>query len=639
MRASSILYAVTLLYAAVDSSSAFAQAASASGTTIPPAPEIVDGSGNVWMMPSLTSPGNIIYENRSPTTGDGSHVAVLYYGGTMYAENTGSAWYQWTGSGWTYIAGGDPQPSASGTTVPPATEIVDGSGNVWTMPSLTSPGNIIYENGIPTTGDGDHVLVLYDEGTMYAENTGGVWYQWTGSSWTYIASDVTGGGGGMTAVLIQHIASSTNPAGNGISGNNFKIPLQPTLAGDCLVLGISYQHGQTITIRDNKSETWPAAAADADAGSGNQVAAVYVMPNVAAGVNQLTVSANTVMHPFAYRLSEFNNCAASSPVNGTNAVANIQATPAIDPGNFTPTSNNNASGGNIIWTYVSLATGYSAGKVTIWGSGTNFTPLDGDIAWGVQGFPQASQWYVQASQAAVDPVMTSTGDTSDIFNSVSVAIKVASAGGVAPSGIHVEKILHFTGGSGTSWKLQTPVTGNLRVLTSAGNSNLTGITNSDSGCAWVHELTGATTELWYAANCAANPNLTLTLNAPSINGSVRFYDVQGAATSPFDTSASVPPTACSAPTVNNQPILTPTTANGLTIARMSLGQGPGLGFASGAPAGALFVLTTYTGETDFDTMENADAEAILYNADTSTEDWNWTITNSTSCDSVAAHFR
>jgi hypothetical protein len=450
---------------------------------------------------------------------------------------------------------------------------------------------------------------------------------------------ITGGGGGVTPVLIQHIASSTNPVGNGISGNNFKIPLQPTLAGDCLVLGVSYPHGQAAAIKDNKSEVWPAAAVAADAGSGSQVAAVYVMANVAAGVNQLTVSFGAAVQPFAYRLSELNNCAASSPVNGTRAAASIQATPTIDPGSFTPTTNNNAGGGNIVWTYVSLATGYSAGRVTTWSPGANFTSLDGDIAWGVQGFPQASQWYVQASQAAVDPVMTSTGDTSDAFNSVSVAIKVASGGGAAATGIHVAKILHFTGGSGNSWKLQAPVTGNLRVLTSANNSNLTGITNSDGGCAWVHEPTGATTELWYAVNCAADPNLVLTLNAPSINGSVRFYDVQNAVASSFDTSASVAPTACSAPTVNNQPVLTPTTANGLTIARMSLGQGPGLGFASGAPAGALFVLTTYSSETDFDLMENADAEAILYNPDTSTENWNWAITNSTSCDSVAAHFK
>jgi hypothetical protein len=190
MRVSGILCGAALLYAAVGSSSVVAQPPSPSGATIPPATEVVDGSGNAWTMPSLTSPGNIIYENGSPTTGDGSHVLVLYYDGLMYAENTGGVWYRWTGSGWTYIGSGDPQSSASGTMIPPATEIVDGSGNVWTMPSLTSPGNIIYENGSPTTGDGSHVLVLYYGGSMYAENTGGLWYRWTGSGWTYIASGV-----------------------------------------------------------------------------------------------------------------------------------------------------------------------------------------------------------------------------------------------------------------------------------------------------------------------------------------------------------------------------------------------------------------------------------------------------------------
>ena len=188
MRASSILRAVTLLSAAVVSSSALAQAASPNGTTIPPATEIVDGSGNIWTMPSLKSPRNIIYKNGNPTTGDGGHVLVLYDNGTMYAANTGNVWYQLTGFRWTYIASGVPNPSASRTTIPLAPAIVDGSGNVWTMPSLKSPGNIIYKNGNPTTGNGGHVLVLYDNGTMYAANTGNVWYQLTGSGWTYIAS-------------------------------------------------------------------------------------------------------------------------------------------------------------------------------------------------------------------------------------------------------------------------------------------------------------------------------------------------------------------------------------------------------------------------------------------------------------------
>ncbi len=184
LRAVALLIVVWLQLSS--SSSAFAQAPSASGTIIPPATQIVDGGGNVWTMPSLSGPGNIIYENGTPTTGSGSHVQVLYYGGTMYAENTGSAWYRWTGSGWAYIGKtytGVSQPSASGTIIPPATQIVDGSGNVWTMPSLSSPGTIIYENGRATTGDGNHVALRYYNGWMLAENTGNNWYQWTGSAW------------------------------------------------------------------------------------------------------------------------------------------------------------------------------------------------------------------------------------------------------------------------------------------------------------------------------------------------------------------------------------------------------------------------------------------------------------------------
>jgi hypothetical protein len=58
-------------------------------------------------------------------------------------------------------------------------------------------------------------------------------------------------------VLIQHVASSANPVGVGISGNNYKIPLpNPVLAGDALVLAITYPHGETITISDTLKQTY-----------------------------------------------------------------------------------------------------------------------------------------------------------------------------------------------------------------------------------------------------------------------------------------------------------------------------------------------------------------------------------------------
>jgi hypothetical protein len=71
---------------------------------------------------------------------------------------------------------------------------------------------------------------------------------------------------------------------------------------------------------------------------------------------------------------------------------------------------------------------------------------------------------------------------------------------------------------------------------------------------------------------------------------------------------------------------------------MSIGQGPGKAVTS--PAGAIWDFVIYTGETDLDTMENADALGHAYNSDTTTQDWNWTITSigDNTCTSEAAAF-
>ena len=135
-------------------------------------------------------------------------------------------------------------------------------------------------------------------------------------------------------------------------------------------------------------------------------------------------------------------------------------------------------------------------------------------------------------------------------------------------------------------------------------------------------------QIWYSANTTPNPNLTVTIHGaggPTIT--VLFYDISGAAANPLDVAAGVPSTDVSnQTTVNNMPSITPTTANGLVIAVMGLGQGPGLGLNTGAPTGAVFDLVTYTGELDLDLMENADGQAHFYNASTATVNWNWLIT-------------
>jgi hypothetical protein len=100
-------------------------------------------------------------------------------------------------------------------------------------------------------------------------------------------------------------------------------------------------------------------------------------------------------------------------------------------------------------------------------------------------------------------------------------------------------------------------------------------------------------------------------------------------------------TCSSVSAIDNQPTITPTGTHELVIATMGIGQGPGLGLASGAPSGGVWDLTTYAGEDDTDLMENADAQAHLYNATTSTEHWNWNITpkGDNSCAAEAVAFK
>jgi hypothetical protein len=212
-------------------------------------------------------------------------------------------------------------------------------------------------------------------------------------------------------------------------------------------------------------------------------------------------------------------------------------------------------------------------------------------------------------------------------------LKITAGGTAIPGGIHINKIIHQTGDALPTWLLQIPATGNLRVLSTCNGNNLTNITSitDNDGQTWAKiEPAADEPQIWYSANRSANPNLTVTISitGPRPTTTFLFWDISGADASPYDTSAGAPSVDVSnLTTINNMPSITPTTTNGLVIAVMGIGQGPGTGFASGAPAGAVFDLVTYTGETELDLMDNADCQAHLYNSSASAENWNWAITS------------
>jgi hypothetical protein len=175
------------------------------------------------------------YSRTWDTTGvsDGSHTvsatAVDTSGNTATDSHTVTVQNQ-TGGG----------TSPNDTTIPPASQIVDSDGHVWTVANGDGHSDSVYRDG-SFTGGWDAVLVLYHDGELYLENDGDDWYIYDGSpDWTYIANGDAGdprlagggGGGGSACNTLQTIyddmtlpadASINNPFDNGAqieTGNN-----------------------------------------------------------------------------------------------------------------------------------------------------------------------------------------------------------------------------------------------------------------------------------------------------------------------------------------------------------------------------------------------------------------------------------
>src|SRR5260221_6993432 len=400
--------------------------------------------------------------------------------------------------------------------------------------------------------------------------------------------------------LIWHISSSANPAGQGLDGNNYMIPLPDPGAGNCIVLGLSFLVGNTPTITDNNGNTWPAASVSA--GALDTKAAIFVLKNANPGNFTVTVAFAAPLRPFQYTASCFNNVDTVSPVNGTSATADVHASSgSLTTGSFTPTTNNDANGGNIIWNYYASAQGGAISNPSNWVKGTNFTLLDADRAWtSNSGFPHASQWSIQTAlgnSVPINPSITATGETgtTTLWNCVAIALKVAAAGTPSQPGIRIRKMIHQTNQSPGPFTLalQMPAIGNLRVITDTlGDSNIGAISDNEGGT-WSSATTGGA-KIWWSVNKSANPDLVVSFPVLSgvVPNSIRFYDISGAVAAPFDFSALESSTNVGGTiSLTHAPDITPTTANGLVIASLAIGHGPGATVTS--PAGAIFSLVTY----------------------------------------------
>jgi hypothetical protein len=193
--------------------------ASSSGTTIPSATQIVDASGIVWTVASGFS-----YENG--TADGGSNITLLlYFNGGVYADSTAYGWWSHAKGIWQSIAG-DPRPasvsaSASGTTIPSATQIIDASGIVWTVASGLS-----YQNGI-ADGGVDITLLLYFNGSVYADTPAYGWWSHAKGSWQAVSGDPrpansSGSASGTTIPSAKQIIDASGIVWTVASGSSYE---------------------------------------------------------------------------------------------------------------------------------------------------------------------------------------------------------------------------------------------------------------------------------------------------------------------------------------------------------------------------------------------------------------------------------
>src|SRR4029077_1996935 len=107
-------------------------ATSAAGTSIPPGAQIVDASKSVW-----TVNAGVVYRDGVKAGFSANVVQLFWNGSAIYQQNSAGGWWSWDGTTW--VDASDPTAStttttsAAGSSIPPAAQLVDASGAVWTV--------------------------------------------------------------------------------------------------------------------------------------------------------------------------------------------------------------------------------------------------------------------------------------------------------------------------------------------------------------------------------------------------------------------------------------------------------------------------------------------------------------------------
>ncbi len=113
-----------------------------------------------------------MYKNGSPAGTTSNVSLILWIGGVVYHETSGSQFYQWSGTGWVWC--NDPRlggTSADGTMIPPASYLIDKAGALWTLAN-----GVVYRNNSVVGTLTNGALLLWYGGKFWCKTTAGQFY-------------------------------------------------------------------------------------------------------------------------------------------------------------------------------------------------------------------------------------------------------------------------------------------------------------------------------------------------------------------------------------------------------------------------------------------------------------------------------
>jgi hypothetical protein len=344
-----------------------------------------------------------------------------------------------------------------------------------------------------------------------------------------------------------------------------------TQAGNALVAACYWRGSTTFAISDDKSNTWSVIKSVYDSTNNRNVEVARAL-NVTAGTQAITATMGTADGKQRCHVSEWYNIATSSADDGNGGRATTGT--SICTGSWSTTTANDLI---IFAGYLDDEPGLSAPMT--WTAGSGFTLLEANgISYG------AAQFQVRSATGSWSPCITSSYNATGAL-AVAMALKSATAGSAPAAGIHVNRIHSF--GFGTTSLItgipitaafQIPSSGNLVAISylSATGLKIQSLSSSPSntwssspGCVDDSPM-AASYCLWYAGNASTSAAMTVSITLPRALTTADFFmltawDVSGAATAPFDKSATATGVLNANSGTVNGPSLTPATANGVIL--------------------------------------------------------------------------